>query len=211
MGRAEKIIFCGKEPRSHAITLHLYFRVRGMQFAFLLFMLVFCVSFFAVAQTAQSHADVPCGLAAQETSPLELRSAVRMASWDSRAAIESGGNARGVIVIGFVGGFVRRNDQKHPEVQFAEYLRKHYRSEIHAEVFGNHHGKKALQEVLRLLDRNENGTLSPAEKEDARIIIYGHSWGATESVLIARELGKRGIPVLLTIRVDSIAKFGRDN
>ena len=211
MGRTEKTVFCSKEPRSHAITLHRYFGARGRRFALLLFLLVVCFPFCAVAQTAQSNAGVPRGLTTQEAPPLGLRSTSEMASWDNNAVVESGGNARRVIVIGFVGGFVRRNDQKHPEVQFAEYLREHYRSDIHAEVFGNHHGKKALQEVLRLLDSNGNGTLSSAEKEDARIIIYGHSWGATESVVVARELEKRGIPVLLTIQVDSIAKPGRDN
>jgi hypothetical protein len=200
-----------KEPRSHVITFHRYPGTTGRQLAFLLFLLVVCVSFSAVAQTAQSQADVPRGLAMQEALTLVLRSAVDTASPDSHAAVENGGNAPRVIVIGFMGGFARSNDQKHPEVQFAQYLRDHYRSDIHAEVFGNHHGRKALQEVQRLLDGNGDGTLSSAEKEDARIIIYGHSWGATETVVFARELGKRGIPVLLTVQVDSIAKLGRDN
>ena len=38
-----------------------------------------------------------------------------------------------VIIIGFVGGFVSRNDTKHPEVQFAAYLRDRYPS-IHADI-----------------------------------------------------------------------------
>ncbi len=78
-----------------------------------------------------------------------------------------------------------------------------------AEVFANHDGKKALHEVLRLL--GGNGNPSSTEKEHARIILYGHSWGATETVVFAQELAKQGIPVLLTIQVDSIAKPGRDN
>jgi len=49
---------------------------------------------------------------------------------------------RNVIVIGFVGGFVSPGDTKHPEVQFAAYLHDRYPL-IHAEVFGNHHGRKA--------------------------------------------------------------------
>ena len=57
----------------------------------------------------------------------------------------------------------------------------------------------------------ETAVSRPIEKENARIIIYGHSWGATETVVFARELGKKGIPVLLTVQVDSIAKPGRDN
>ena len=150
-------------------------------------------------------------LAAREVLSVATRGAADTASLDSHAAVGNGGNIRKVIVIGFMGGFARSDDQKHPEVLFAEYLREHYRSDIHAEVFGNHHGRKALQEVQRLLDGDGDGTLSSVEKEDARIIIYGHSWGATETVVFARELGKRGIPVLLTLQVDSIAKPGRDN
>jgi hypothetical protein len=200
-----------KEPRSHVITYHRFPGTPGRHFAFLLFLLVMCVSFCAMAQTPQSQADVPRRLATHEALSLTLRSSVETASLDRHAAIENGGNAPRVIVIGFMGGFARSDDQKHPEVQFAQYLREHYRSDVHAEVFGNHHGRKALQEVQRLLDGNGDGTLSSAEKEDARIIIYGHSWGATETVVFARELAKRDIPVLLTVQVDSIAKPGRDN
>lgn len=112
---------------------------------------------------------------------------------------------RNVVIIGFVGGFVSRNDTKHPEVQFAAYLRDRYPS-VHAEVFGNHHGHAALRDVVRLLDTNHDGVLSSLEKEQATVIIYGHSWGATETVEFARELGKIGIPVALTIQVDTIGK-----
>ena len=116
-------------------------------------------------------------------------------------------SSRNVIVIGFVGGFVSRDDAKHPEVQFAAYLRDRYPT-IHAEVFGNHHGQKALHWVVRLLDTDQDGSLNPSEREQATIILYGHSWGASETVSFAQELGKMGIPVLLTIQVDTIAKPG---
>jgi pimeloyl-ACP methyl ester carboxylesterase len=116
-------------------------------------------------------------------------------------------NSRNVIVIGFVGGFVSTKDTKHPEVQFASYLRDRYPS-IHAEVFGNHHGRKALEEVLRLLDVNHDGIISPLEKEQSTIIIYGHSWGATETVAFATELGRMEIPVALTVQIDTIGKPG---
>ena len=114
---------------------------------------------------------------------------------------------RNVIVIGFVGGFVSQHDTKHPEVQFAAYLRDRYPF-IHAEVFGNHHGRKALHQVVRLLDTDHDGVLSSAEKERSTIIIYGHSWGATETVAFARELNHLGIPVALTVQIDTIAKPG---
>jgi len=112
---------------------------------------------------------------------------------------------RNVVVIGFVGGFVSRDDAKHPEVQFADYLRARYPT-IHAEVFGNHNGKSALHQVMRLLDTDHDGSLTAIEKDRVTMIIYGHSWGASEAVMFARELGAMGIPVALTIQIDTIAK-----
>jgi hypothetical protein len=112
-----------------------------------------------------------------------------------------------VIIIGFVGGFVSQDDAKHPEVQFAAYLRHRYPL-IEAVVFGNHHGRKALHEVVQMLDSDGNGVLTPNEKRESTIIIYGHSWGAAETVTFAHALGQIGIPVALTIQIDTIAKPG---
>ncbi|MFI5094563.1 MAG: hypothetical protein WCE50_05245 [Candidatus Acidiferrum sp.] len=120
-------------------------------------------------------------------------------------------SASPVIVIGFVGGFVRRDDRVHIEVQLVDRLREEYASGVFGQTFENHRGKDAYQEVLRLLDANHDGALSPEEKQNARIIIFGHSWGASETVELARELGKEGIPVLLTIQVDSVSKLGEND
>jgi len=118
---------------------------------------------------------------------------------------------RNAIVIGFVGGFVRHDDLRHPEVQFAALLRERYLSVVHAEVFSNHDGKKALRRVLQLLDANRDGVLTADEKKQASIIIYGHSWGGSQAVTLARQLGQQGVPVLLTIQVDSVHKPGHDD
>jgi pimeloyl-ACP methyl ester carboxylesterase len=111
------------------------------------------------------------------------------------------------IVIGFVGGFVSSKDTKHPEVEFAAYLRDRYPS-VHVEVFGNHHGRKALHQLVNFLDTDHDGVLSSLEKEQATVILYGHSWGATETAEFARQLDRLGIPVALTIQVDTIGKPG---
>jgi hypothetical protein len=125
-----------------------------------------------------------------------------------RAHFPPAGSAGGkVIIIGFVGGFVSQDDAKHPEVQFAAYLRDRYPL-IEAVVFGNHHERKALHEVVRMLDADGDGVLTPNEKRESTIIIYGHSWGAAETVTFARALGQMGIPVALTIQIDTIAKSG---
>jgi hypothetical protein len=62
---------------------------------------------------------------------------------------------------------------------------------------------------MRCLDRNHDGVVSNEEREQARIIIYGHSWGASETVALARKLQRSRIPVLLTIQLDIISKFGQ--
>ncbi len=115
------------------------------------------------------------------------------------------------IVIGFVGGFVHSNNATHSEVQLAAHLRTDYASAVQVRMFKNHQGRNAYREVLRLLDADHDGTLSAAEKTGARIAIYGHSWGASETITLARSLGEQGIPVLLTVLVDSVRKPGEQN
>jgi len=115
------------------------------------------------------------------------------------------------IIIGFVGGFIRHDDSSHGPVQLAARLREDFPSGVHVEVFENRRGKQAHGEILRLLDADHDGKLSPQEKQRARIIIYGHSWGGSEAVNLARRLQQDGIPVLLTVQLDSVAKPGQND
>lgn len=116
-----------------------------------------------------------------------------------------------VIVIGFVGGLVRHDDMVHSAVQVAAHLRQDYPAGVYVEVLENHLREKAHAKIVRFVDTDRNGTLSVEEKRNARIILYGHSWGASEAVTLARELGREGIPVLLTVQVDSISKPGEND
>jgi hypothetical protein len=115
------------------------------------------------------------------------------------------------MVIGFVGGFVKRDNAVHSTVQVVKHLRKQYSAGVYVEAFENRRREKAYQEIWRRLDRNHDGKLSAEEKRDARIIIFGHSWGASETVTLARRLERDGIPVLLTIQVDSVSKIGQND
>jgi hypothetical protein len=100
------------------------------------------------------------------------------------------------IVIGFVGGFIKHNDPVHIEVQMAARLRKEYGSSVVVDTFENRNGDKAYQEILTVLDANHDGTLSSEQKRNARIILYGHSWGASEEIALARRLenGRHSCP-----------------
>jgi hypothetical protein len=115
------------------------------------------------------------------------------------------------MVIGIVGGYVRRDSRAHGLVQFAEHLRQEFPEGVYVGVFENHRWKRARDEIRGRLDTDHNGTLSAEEKGNARIVLYGHSWGASEIVHLAEVLGKDGVPVLLTIQVDSVQKSGQND
>ena len=116
-----------------------------------------------------------------------------------------------VIIIGFVGGLIKHEDLVHSEVQLAARLRKAYPLGVDVETFESYRGGRARKKVLGLLHTDRDGALTPAEKQNARIIIYGHSWGGSEALALARELEEDGIPVLLTIQVDSISKIHQND
>lgn len=115
------------------------------------------------------------------------------------------------IVIGFVGGFVRHDNPHHGPVIFAQRLQERAPSGTYVQVFENRHRQAAYNTIIRLLDRNHDGVLSEEEKAQARIILYGQSWGAAAVLLLARQLNRAGIPVLLTVQVDTISRLWRDD
>jgi pimeloyl-ACP methyl ester carboxylesterase len=115
------------------------------------------------------------------------------------------------IVIGFVGGFVRHDDPRHGPVQLARRIERSAGSDAYVQVFENRHRKRAYHAILRLLDSDHDGSLSADEKSRARIILFGHSWGAAAAVLLARDLKRESIPVLLTVQVDSVAKLWQND
>jgi hypothetical protein len=120
-------------------------------------------------------------------------------------------DATPAIVIGFVGGFVRHTDRVHSPVQVAARLRDSYPSGVYVEVFENRHREEAHRKILEILGKTREGKLSDSAKRRARIIIYGMSWGGSETVALARELKDDQIPVVLTVQVDSVAKVGEND
>jgi len=116
-----------------------------------------------------------------------------------------------LIVIGFMGGNVSGGNLVHREALVARDLQQLYPFDIHAAVFANSDWKSALRIVLEHLDANGGGRPSVQEKHAARIVLYGHSWGASETVTLARRLDQLGIPVLLTIQIDSVEKLNEND
>jgi hypothetical protein len=103
------------------------------------------------------------------------------------AAVSSQPAAPSNIVIGFVGGFVSHDNLHHGPVQLAEQMRRTAPKDTYIQVFENRRRKKAHDAIVRVLDTNHDGVLSSEERARARIILFGHSWGASAAVLLARE------------------------
>lgn len=116
-----------------------------------------------------------------------------------------------LIVIGFMGGNVSADNQVHRELSLIKRLQEGYPLAVYAAIFANRNGDAALKTVLGLLDLDQDGRLTDGEKSAARIVIFGHSWGASETVALAGRLNRLGIPVLLTIQVDSVQKPGQND
>jgi hypothetical protein len=116
-----------------------------------------------------------------------------------------------LIVIGFMGGNVSANNLVHREAQLIETLQQNYPIAIHTAIFANRDGDAALKAILQLLGQDKGGHLSATAASAARIVIFGHSWGASETVTLADRLNKLHIPVLLTIQVDSVQKRSQND
>jgi len=125
---------------------------------------------------------------------------------DGGAANPSVRSEASYILVGFVGGFVRHDNPHHGPVQLAKRAREFFPKSAHIQVFENRHRRTAYKTIVRLLDSNRDGKLSGEEKSRAHIMLFGQSWGASSAVLLAGDLDRIGVPVMLTVQVDSVAK-----
>jgi len=110
------------------------------------------------------------------------------------------------IVVGFLGGFVTHDEPHHPEVQLIQDLRQEYPKDVYFGLFENRRVGEAYKTILKQLDSKEEGTPLEDKKRRARVVLFGHSWGASAVVALSRKLERAGIPVALTIQIDSVAK-----
>ncbi|MBS1802308.1 MAG: hypothetical protein JST28_03025 [Acidobacteria bacterium] len=106
------------------------------------------------------------------------------------------------LVVGFLGGYDRWNDEHRSVRRLVLKLREH--PGVFAESISNHHQALALRLIHEAFDTNRNGRLEPDEIANARVILFGQSWGGAAAIAVARDLHKLGIPVMLTVQIDSV-------
>jgi len=136
-----------------------------------------------------------------------------LAAPKTRLLLSPGNDATPTLVIGFVGGFVHRDDVRHSEVQLAQHLEAMYGDRVKIEIFKNRQRIQAHNAVISWLNLLENNCGADHSQRRClpRVILFGHSWGASAVVYTARELERDDIPVALTVQVDSIRKHGEDD
>ena len=98
------------------------------------------------------------------------------------------------LVLGFLGGRARWDAENRWVRKTALALRK---QGVRAETVEN--SKKNL--AMRLIRE------AYPEADDAKLILYGHSFGGAAVVDLARRLQKQSVPILLTVQIDSVG-FG---
>src|SRR5262249_42099280 len=68
--------------------------------------------------------------------------------------------AQKAIVIGFMGGMVRRDAPNRNEVKLAAKLREEYADAAFVDTYQNAKWKEAREKILKLLDTDKDGTIS---------------------------------------------------
>ena len=95
------------------------------------------------------------------------------------------------LVIGFTGGFVHSDDLRHSEPQLAENVEQAYGDRVVVAMFENRQRAQARKMVLDWIGRlKATGLLDNGAQP--RIILFGHSWGASAVVYLARDLEHDG-------------------
>jgi hypothetical protein len=111
-----------------------------------------------------------------------------------------------LLIIGFLGGFEPWNGDQFPVRKMALELRSMNLPNVYVETVENRHRKVALKLIRRAMGldaQKKKGAQAPAP---VNLILYGHSLGGSAVVKLARDLKKLGVPVRLTIQIDSVGK-----
>jgi hypothetical protein len=112
------------------------------------------------------------------------------------------------LILGFLGGREPWDNPRRNVRRLALKLRAAYPDTVSVETVENKKRHLALELIRRAFDRNRDGRLDDEERAAVRLILYGQSFGGAAVVKLARQLDEIGVPVLLTVQVDSV---GRDD
>ena len=110
------------------------------------------------------------------------------------------------LVVGFMGGRESWDNHKRGVRKLALKLRAANLPGVHVETVENKKRRLAVELIRHAFDRDQDGRLDERERASARVIVYGQSFGGAAVVKLARQLKEMGVPVLLTVQVDSVGR-----
>lgn len=109
------------------------------------------------------------------------------------------------IVVGFVGGMRSHDDPTQGVVVIGERLKRLNFSNLQVRVYSHWHMRDAYRWIYDVVDSNADKNLTGEELRSVpKIVIYGHSLGGWAVINLSRKLEKKGIPVELTVQIDSV-------
>lgn len=111
-----------------------------------------------------------------------------------------------VLILGFMGGRESWDNDKRGVRKLALKLRSMKLPGVHVETVENKRRKLAIELIRNAFDRDRDGRLDERERASARVVVYGQSFGGAAVVKLARQLEGMGVPVLLTVQVDSVGR-----
>jgi hypothetical protein len=113
-------------------------------------------------------------------------------------------NSGDTLVLGFLGGITKWNEENRPVRELALRLREMNLPGVYVETF--EHGRRhlALKLIEAAIGRDTKGKFDAQGRRNIRIILFGHSMGGAAVVKLARQLKKLDVPVALTVQVDSV-------
>jgi hypothetical protein len=126
----------------------------------------------------------------------------RYQDFSTRTPLEEGH----LLIIGFMGGREAWDNHRRGVRKLALKLRAMNLSGVHVETIENKKRRLAIELIRNSFDRNQDGQLDERERASARLILYGQSFGGAAVVKLARQLDEMGVPVLLTVQVDSVGR-----
>ncbi len=110
-----------------------------------------------------------------------------------------------ILVVGYVGGLDTPNNGFSGVVKIRKQLQALHNPELCVKTFSAYHWMAAYGWIKESLPPDREEHFSKEEiRSGPKIIIYGHSFGGWACLSLARLLDTKGIPVELTVQIDSV-------
>jgi hypothetical protein len=104
------------------------------------------------------------------------------------------------LIVGILGGWQKSDAPQRRVRRLALEMRDLHLPGVEVETFANHHREAALEKVKQW---------HAGAGAHSRIIVYGQSFGGAGAVKLDRELDALGIPVALSLHIDSVGAKDR--